>query len=76
VISLIGSCPVSALVADLKTDLHAHRRQVVAARKIIDIRAQSRPESFSLRAVFSFVISWLTRRALSMTCSICAFVSR
>ena len=37
----------------LKAHLYAHWRQVVAARKIIDIRAQSSPVSFRLCAVIS-----------------------
>src|SRR5271157_1246210 len=35
---------------ELKGDLHAQGRQVVAPRKIIDIRAQSSPVSFCLSA--------------------------
>jgi len=35
-------------------DLHAHWRQVVAARKVIDIRAQSSTVSFCLCAIISF----------------------
>ena len=37
----------------LKAHLYAHWRQVVVARKIIDIRAQSSPVSFRLCAVIS-----------------------
>jgi len=51
---VVAQFPVTALIKDLRTDLHAHRRQVVAARKIIDFRAQRSPVTFCLCAVFPF----------------------
>jgi hypothetical protein len=41
----------------LKGDLHAQGRQVVAPRKLIDVRAQCSPVSFCLGAVVPLTIT-------------------